>query len=469
MAPVVYRNEGNSVYEWKKTNVEAMHVEDNLPSWYDPYPEVMISEYQSWKEVNDWALALFPLNCALSEDLKNKINQLDLDNPTAEKRVLAVLHFVQDDIRYMGIEMGAHSHKPSGPNKVFAQRFGDCKEKSYLLCVMLRAMGIEAAPVLINSDYKKTVFTWLPCSTDFDHCTVRVKLNGKFYWFDPTISYQRGNINDISYPDYQCGLVISDTTTGLTAIPHHTTGSEQIKEIFIIPDMSGTVKLEVISAHTGEYADIARNDFKNNSLYEMQQTYQDFYVSYFDDAKSDSLSYEDNDSTGVFITKEFYTIKNFWNDKNGAKTVSFSPFVIQSVLEVPKDKQRTMPFSIGFPADYHEEMVINLPKEWNTKKLSSDFTCPGFEFNEKATSGHRQITLNYNYRSLKDFIAPAEADDYLSKVEKTRDQFDYGLSYDDKTGEAVGKKDSRTIGYVALLVSFLVAGIVWWTQKKQSA
>ena len=465
-APDVSSNTASTIYEWRKTNVKAMHIEDNIPTWYDPYPEIMVSEYSSWKEVSDWALSLFPVNTPLSPELKSKVAQIQKENQTAEERILSVLHFVQDDIRYMGIEMGAHSHKPSGPNKVFAQRFGDCKEKSLLFCAMLRPMGIEAAPVLINADYKKTLFTWLPCSTDFDHCTVRVKLNEKFYWFDPTISYQRGSIDDVSYPDYQCGLVITDTTTALTAIPRHTTGSEMIKEIFTIPDMSGTVKLEVITTHTGDYADIARSDFKNNSLYEMQQSYQDFYLSYFDDAKSDSLRYEDNEKTGVFITKEFYTIKNFWNDKNGSKTVSFTPFVIESVLEVPKDRQRTMPFSIGYPANYHEEMVINLPAEWKVKKTSSNFTCPGFEFDKRASFANRQVTLHYDYRSLKDYIDPSEADDYLSNIEKARRQLDYGLSYDD---EPVDKRNAKRIGIAALIISFVIAGVVWWTQKQPSA
>jgi hypothetical protein len=399
--------------------------------------------------------------------LRNKINEIQSENPTPEKQLLAALHFVQDDIRYMGIEMGEHSHKPMNPDKVFDQRFGDCKEKSFLLCSMLNAMGMEAAPVLINSDYKKTILNWLPSSTDFDHATIRVKLNGKFYWFDPTISYQRGDINDISYPDYQCGLVITDSTTGLTIIPSHEKGSETVKEIFTIADMSGTAKLEVVTTSTGQYADNARNAFKNSSLYQMQKSYEDFYISYFDEASSDSLAYVDNEATGIFITKEFYTIKNFWDEKKGIKKVSFSPFVIESMLQTPKNKQRTMPFSIQFPADYHEEMIINLPDKWKTKESASDLKCTGFVFNSNSSSSNRQLTLKYDYRSLKDFITPNEANEYFASIEKTKQKLNYALTYDtNTTDDIVTKKDSRKIGYIIFIVSFVLAGVVWWTQKK---
>ncbi|HXL56021.1 MAG TPA: DUF3857 domain-containing transglutaminase family protein, partial [Chitinophagaceae bacterium] len=346
ISSVVQTYASKTVYEWKRLNVNAIHPQDHLPSWYDPYPDIMVSEYKSWKEVNDWASVIFPAHIQLSPALQKTIKEFQDNYSTSEDRMQAALRFVQDDIRYMGIEMGVHSHKPANPNKIFAQRFGDCKEKSYLLCCMLNAMGIEANPVLINTTYKKAINDWLPAPTDFDHTTVRVKLNDKYYWFDPTISYQRGNIKNISYPDYQCGFVVSDTTTSLTTIPFHETGKVNVKEVFSIPDMYGTAHLLVTTNYSGSYADNVRNDFKNSSNYEMQKSYQQFYAGYFEQIKADSLLYTDNDSTGIFTTTEYYSIDSFWLVSDGIKKASFTPYVIQSIIQKPKEQQRTMPFYI---------------------------------------------------------------------------------------------------------------------------
>ena len=68
--------------------------------------------------------------------------------------------------------MGKNSYKPHSPDRVMQQRFGDCKDKSYLLCTLLQAMNIEASPVLISTSYKKTITNWLPSPALFDHCTV---------------------------------------------------------------------------------------------------------------------------------------------------------------------------------------------------------------------------------------------------------------------------------------------------------
>jgi transglutaminase-like putative cysteine protease len=94
----------------------------------------MVSEYESWKQVADWASALFPFPAVLSQDLQKRIADIKAKHALPADQLSAVLRFVQDDVRYMGIEMGVHSHKPHPPAQVFRQRFGDCKDKAYLFC-----------------------------------------------------------------------------------------------------------------------------------------------------------------------------------------------------------------------------------------------------------------------------------------------------------------------------------------------
>jgi len=249
--PVVKNDNTNTSYEWKLTELQPVKTQDNIPTWYDLYSMIIVSEFNSWSEVSKWASELFQNNIHLSPALQKKINEIVASSPNDESKILTALRFVQDEVRYMGIEMGVNSHKPSDPSKIYSQRYGDCKDKSYLLCSMLTAMGIEAQPVLINTSYKKTIENWLPAPIDFDHVTTRVKLNGRYYWFDPTISYQRGRIDDISYPDYQVGLIIADTSSALTHIPLHDEGETRVKEIFDIPDTYGRAKLKVITEYTG--------------------------------------------------------------------------------------------------------------------------------------------------------------------------------------------------------------------------
>ncbi|WP_162915761.1 DUF3857 domain-containing transglutaminase family protein [Paraflavitalea soli] len=460
-----------TAYEWKLEKIPALHIQDRVPAWYDPYPMVMVSEYKNWKEVNDWALQLFSFGNKVSPAMQQKIEEIKNADTAVDKRILAALRFVQDDIRYLGIEMGDRSHKPHHPDKVFAQRFGDCKDKSYLLCTMLRALGVDASPVLISATYRKTIKDWLPSPGVFDHATVCAQYNGQNYWFDPTISYQRGKLRDISYPDYQYGLIIEDSTTSLTAIPpQNNKGLIDIKEEFSIPDMSGNARLTVRTTYLGTFADDIREDFSSSSLFEMRKTFQTFYAGYFEKATIDSLNYKDDEQTGKFTTLEYYTIKDVWEKENGLKKCYFSPFVINGVLKKPKDATRTMPFYITYPARYHEEVIVNLPEDWNFSDMQEDMKCAAFTMHAEAVYGDRKLKLKYQYESLKDHVLPSESNAFFKEYKSFEDEMSYMLSKSDAESglkdTAVKKDTGSNTGFIIIAVLLISGAILWWTQRR---
>ena len=456
------------VYEWRKSNIQPLHLQDYTPAWHDPYAQVLLSEYNNWKEVNDWAMELFPVKKELSPALQKKIKEIQSTYITEEERTQASLRFVQDDIRYMGIEMGENSHKPADPSKVFNQRFGDCKEKSYLLCCMLRAMNIDISPVLINTVTKKNTNTLLPSPTDFDHVTVRVKLNNIYYWFDPTIAYQRGNIKNIFYPDYQAGLVIADTTSTLTSIAFRNNSKEHIEEYFKVAAMTGSGTLKVITTSEGNAADEKRNEFNNESISEILTSYKKFYAPYFEDIKSDSLTFTDNDSTGIFTTIEYYTLPNFWKlDKDKVSKFSFSAFVVSNIFRKPKEKDRTMPFWLSFPANYKEELNIELPEDWKVTESETHVKNSSFAYNSKFYCLYNHIHLITEYENYKDHTTREEAPAYFKDLSSFDDLSSFEIT-SGKEDNAKNKSDSTINNILSgiLLIICFVGGLFWRNRRK---
>jgi len=443
-------------------------LQDYTPAWHDPYAQVLLSEYNNWKEVNDWAMELFPVKKELSPALQKKIKEIQSTYITEEERTQASLRFVQDDIRYMGIEMGENSHKPADPSKVFNQCFGDCKEKSYLLCCMLRAMNIDISPVLINTVTKKNTNTLLPAPTDFDHVTVRVKLNNIYYWFDPTIAYQRGNIKNIFYPDYQAGLVIADTTSTLTSIAFRNNSKEHIEEYFKVAAMKGSGTLKVITTSEGNAADEKRNEFNNESISEILTSYKKFYAPYFEDIKSDSLTFTDNNSTGIFTTIEYYTLPNFWKlDKDKVSKFSFSAFVVNNILRKPKEKDRTMPFWLSFPANYKEELNIELPEDWKVTESETHLKNSSFAYNSKFYCLYNHIHLITEYENYKDHTTREKAPAYFKDLSSFDDLSSFEIT-SGKEDNAKNKSDSTINNILSgiLLIICFVGGLFWWNRRK---
>ncbi len=467
--PYIHSDANQTIYEWRLTDNHAVHVQDALPAWYEPFGYVMVSEYKTWKEVADWATALFPEVKNVSLPLRKKIEALTKPGATVEDKVKAALRFVQDDIRYMGLEMGVHSHEPATPDKIFERRFGDCKEKSYLLVTMLRQMGIEAYPVLINASYTQAINTWLPSPFCFDHVTVKAVLKDGDHWFDPTISFQRGNLSGISYPDYKKGLIVSNSTTALTSIPLQEQGEERVKETFLVKDMLGKAGLKVVTEYSGSYADDIRDDFNNNSDYDLLKDYKQFYQGYFSHIIADSLHFNDDSTSGKFITTEYYTIDSFWNmEPKGLKT-SFTSYVINGVIKKPKEQSRTMPFYLRYPARYHEEIEINLPEDWDAKPYTANIRSSGFVYKVNCTTSSRKIALSYDFENLKDNITPNEAADFFNKLKQVDAEQDYEIttyaSADDEKYATAKNKATNPL-YVAIPILLIIGSFVWWTQRK---
>ena len=435
LQPVITSTAAEKIYEWKVADTKAIEVEDNVPSWHDVYPMVMLSEYSSWKEIAEWAQELFPFPAHLTADLQKKVDEIKAAYPAPEAQLLATLRFVQDEVRYMGVEMGVSSHKPHSPLQVLKQRFGDCKDKAYLLCTLLKGLGIEAYPVLVNTYYKQTIANWQPTPTAFDHTTVCVQLKGKTWWFDPTIAYQRGPLEAISYPDYQLGLVIRPGSANLTSIALQDKGKVNVKEIFTVNKLGGPAQLKVITQFSGSHADNVRYDFKTNGQAEIRKKYKEFYSAYFKKIQIDTLTYSDDAETGIFTITERYTIRDFWSQEKLNTKVLLEPFVINSIMTKPAEEERTMPFALSYPTRYHEEVEVHLPEEWPIEEGESSFNDAAFSFRYRYSRPASDIVLlQYDYETLADHIKPTGLSQFQSEMAKAENELAFQLSSRPDTG-----------------------------------
>ena len=462
--PILSTAGGDKVYEWKLDDVPVVDEDDDEPSWYDDLPYISVSEYRSWKEVNDWALALFRVGHAPSGELADRIAAIRAASDTPEKRLLAALRFVQDEVRYLGIEIGPNTHQPHDPEKVCVQRFGDCKDKSLLLVTMLGALGITASPVLIAADDKDKVREDLPSPFAFDHATVRVQLAGKYYWLDPTISFQRGGIADISYPDYKCGLVLTDTTTDLTTIPLQDKGAVVSKERFTMDSISGPARLEVITYYTGSSADDIRSDLNSNSLADLQKSYLKFYEDFYKDVEvRDSLRVEDDENTGMITTHEYYTIGKLWEGQALDKNASFSGLLISSILPKIKDKERSAPFALSYPLHYKEELDIHLPEGWHFESKPHEIKSPAFVFTSSIDPRDSSVKLSYEYRTLQDHVEAGDAKAFYALNEQVEDALGYELTLNN----VPVKDDNNARLILMVIVVAAVCGMVVFIRVKK--
>lgn len=137
--------------EWSAQDVPGLHLDADVPVWYDPYPFVQWSSFQDWGEVGRWAVPLYAVPPLPAGELEREVDRIRSAYPDAGGRVMAVLQYVQKNIRYLSVSMGAGAYAPNPPDVVLKRRFGDCKDKTLLTLTMLKALGIDARAGLVNT------------------------------------------------------------------------------------------------------------------------------------------------------------------------------------------------------------------------------------------------------------------------------------------------------------------------------
>lgn len=417
IAPAVQQVENGSEYVWERRDVNAISVEDATPDWYDPYPKVSLSEFQSWQDVTTWALPLYEANSLTAPELTAKIRKWEVEFQTPEQRTAAALRFVQDEIRYLGIELGRYSHQPTLPDKVFARRFGDCKDKSLLLTAILKSMGVDAAPSLVNSSSGRTLDERQPSPFAFDHVIVQAKIGGKTYWLDPTISYQRGGLDKYYDPPYERALVLRAETTALEKIPLPVNGSGSVivYERYDNSNGPGPISLAVRTTFLGADADGMRSYLAQTSLAELSKTYLNYYASSNPSIKAVGLpKVEDDEQSNTIVVTETYAIDEFWRDDDH----QFLADKIRSEIDKPDVAQRSMPLKMRYPVSIIQTIEIDLSESFNISPDRGSFSDEAVKFDYDYSVNGNLIKLEYSLKTFVDSVPVDKVQQHLLVLDR---------------------------------------------------
>lgn len=469
--PSITEKNGYREYHWIMEDAPALKNEDYVPIWYDPYRWVQLSEYESWEDVVEWALPYYQTPTAFSTGLNEKIDEWrNIDD--GETRVLAVLDFLQKEIRYLGIEMGPNSHKPVEPSEVFQRRYGDCKDKAYLFCSILHHLDMEASPVLVDSNWGRRIAEFQPSPMAFNHVICRVRLDGKNYWVDPTDSNQEGPLSERQPDNYGLGLVIEPGSENLLAIPFvvGSTPFTEIEETFHIKSFHEPVSFQIISRFRGRDAEWTREELEGSSIEEISERYLNYYAEFYPDIQSVApLKIIRHDERNEIIVEEHYQIRGFWEqaDPQSPKEAIFYPFNIYHLLERPSTKIRTMPWAFSYPEHVRALTTAYLPEDWKIKPVDDHWSHPAFEYRQQYRCKGDVLTLAYEYKALKDHVNPEEMPSYLETLNKIESNLGYSLLWqgDDLSWQWA---EANWKGFaVTVLLSFAVlagVGFIYYLQ-----
>lgn len=131
-----------------------------------------------WEQVGSWYERLTAEVPRGTEPVRAKARELTAGLAGRREKLEALLAFARKQVRYVAVEVGIGGYRPHTPREVLERRWGDCKDKSFLLIDLLREAGIEAWPVLVLSEGEDRVDREFPSPFQFNHLIVAVAADG---------------------------------------------------------------------------------------------------------------------------------------------------------------------------------------------------------------------------------------------------------------------------------------------------
>lgn len=444
---------GLHVYHWNNPVTKIYEYKEGAPAWFSNYPYIMVSEYGSWMEVASWANTLFNnYNYRLPRQLQNRIDEWrkKASNDKDEFARLA-LRFVQDEIRYVGLEIGVHSYKPHDPADVFAKGYGDCKDKALLLVMILKQQDISSYVTLVNSRKRAELYKAAPAANQFDHAIVAIERENGLLYVDPTMSMQKGELSDNYISDYGYVLVIRDKETNLRRM---TPGD--INSIYIVETMkigrNDTSSLSVYSLYKGGKAENTRGDFAQTSLNNLKESYVNYYKPLYDDIVMEGdMLYEDDSIVNSVLIKEEYKIPNIWKLRDKKKAFGVYAKAVQQEMGSEPPSTGEYPIALRYPVSIQYTLNLEMPDGWDFPEKSVHFNTESYKFDFESEIVGNEIKLTYYYKTFKDHVPVEDLKQYREDYKKMYDVMQYELYYTDMS--KVVDKSGDNISWTAIWIT----------------
>lgn len=281
---VAPQEDGNNQLSWELADVSAMEEEPDMPAWrsiagrmvidYLPSSGETANFLDSWQDVGKWYAALAADRRIASPDIKQKVLDLTAGSKDTLSKIQALTGFMQKEIRYVAIEIGIGGYQPHFAQSVFANRYGDCKDKATLLAAMLHEIGIDSFYLLVNTE-RGVITADYPPTRGFDHVILAISLPpdvqdagllativhpryGRLLLFDPTSAITPlGYLPPVEQANY--GLLASADGGELVRIPLLPPSANRLgRSAHLTLAANGSISGSVVEFRQGSFADESR-------------------------------------------------------------------------------------------------------------------------------------------------------------------------------------------------------------------
>lgn len=409
------------IYRWESANLTRKS-DDELRKEYrkrqmrqeDDQPSVQLTTFQSWEELGKWYAPLQRERITATPELRAKAIELTKDKKDAIDKVKAIYDYVAPEYRYVSLSFGVGRFQPHAAGDIFANRYGDCKDKHTLLEAMLAVIGIHADPILINSS--RQLDPDIPSPAQFDHVITLVTLGDKKIFLDSTpevapfglLSYQIRKKKALWVPADGKAKVIE--TPADSPVPN-----QQIMTVDGNINEVGTLNANIQITFRGDSELMFRSTFRNAPESDYKKIAGNLGLK--GDASNVSIT-NPADTNTPFVLKYTLSIPNFmaWSTKTPSILVPLPQVGMPDLDDDDDDEYQPEEIQLtGSPVESDFKLRLEVPDKYSvglplpaTVKRDYGYYSVTYQKDKNIITAERHLVLNLRdlpKERLSDFMA----------------------------------------------------------------
>jgi len=423
-------------YVWDRSDIKAYTPEADAPPSFEPLPWVEATEFADWQEVARLGAELFDVPVALGGQLKEWVHKTLDAALSPEEFVLRATRFVQDEIRYVAVEVGMSRRRPTDPEVVMRRRYGDCKDKAALLTSMLLLGRVSARPVLVSTNHGRSLDGWAASPLAFDHAIVLARLgDGDPLFIDPTLTLQGGGLERMQYSMFDRVLELDPATTALRKTKREPAEepSPLVRDEFHVatPETSGPTLLDSTRVYRGFLADAMRATVRAMTKEQLRRANLNRYAQDYPGIVDvgDVEVTDDRDRNELSVVDHF-AIPAFWQPGQAAPFLAqIHARVIDSFLDRPSTAERTAPLGLLYPFHARYEVEVLLPLDLPLKPETMGAETRSFRYTFTAFSEHKHLSYTFDLKNLAREVKVVDLAEHAARVDEVRATLLRNLTY----------------------------------------
>ena len=371
------KNNTTSGLYYKANNISAVENEVLSPdiSTYTPQVLVALNEFalvgvegkaSNWKELGKWQYDyLLKEKTELPQETILKLNKLTANAESDREKAEIVYHYVQENTRYISVQLGIGGWEPMPAKDVDALGYGDCKALTNYTKALLDSQNIPSYYTVVYGGDKTNIDPEF-ASMQGNHVILNLPLAEEDVWLECTSQSNPFNyLGD--FTDDRKVLKITPEGGEIISTPNYSTAANlRESNVEIQLDESGGFSAKITRKNSGvPYGNIY-------SIRNQKEDHQKIYYrenwGHLKELKFDKIAFENNRDSIVFTEKlEVKGAK--LASKAGNRLLLPVNFLRSKTFNLPRNESRKLPLVIERGETYKDHFQFKLPVGYKIESI----------------------------------------------------------------------------------------------------